>query len=113
MELCVDFGGSAIKLGVIDAGVPVSTTTVPAGGDDLARARAAAGDLIDAAAPTAVGIAVPGVVDQAAGRLVQAHDKQQGLAGVDLIAWAADVLGLPAVLENDARAALVGEIATG
>ncbi|SDC93984.1 ROK family protein [Glycomyces harbinensis] len=115
MELCIDFGGSEIKLGVLDAGDPVRTAAVPVGDGDLERAAAEAAELIAAApaAPTAAGIAVPGVVDRAAGRLVKAHDKQSRLDDLDLIAWARTSFGLPAVVENDARAALVGEISTG
>ncbi|WP_051815944.1 ROK family protein, partial [Glycomyces tenuis] len=69
--------------------------------------------LTAAAAPDSAGIAVPGVVDRAAGRLVKAHDKQPRLGGLDLVAWARASFGLPAVIENDARAALVGEITAG
>jgi glucokinase len=121
MELCIDFGGSEIKLGIVDRGEPVRTATVPTGPGDLERTRDAAAELIAAAAfatpqgdgPDAVGIAVPGVVDRAAGRLVKAHDKHPRLDGLDLVAWARESFGLPAVIENDARAALVGETATG
>lgn len=115
MELCIDFGGSEIKLGIADRGVPVRTAALPAGDGDL-EAAAAAANALAAAAPAAVtsaGIAVPGVVDRAAGRLVKAHDKHPRLDGLDLVAWARASFGLPAVVENDARAALVGEIGTG
>ncbi|WP_199043866.1 ROK family protein [Glycomyces salinus] len=115
MELCIDFGGSEIKLGVLDRGAPVRTAAVPAAEGGLDRTRNAAAELIAAAAspPDSVGVAVPGVVDRAAGRLVKAHDKQRHLDGVDLVAWARASFGLPAVIENDARAALVGEITAG
>jgi glucokinase len=113
MELCVDFGGSEIKLGVLDQGRPVRTATVPTGDGDLEQARDAANELIAAAGPNTVGIAVPGIVDRAAGRLVKAHDKHPRLDGLDLIAWARACFGLPAVIENDARAALVGETVSG
>lgn len=115
MELCIDFGGSEIKLGIVDRGARVRATTVPVGEGDLERAAEAATALIAAVpvAPTAAGIAVPGVVDRAAARLVKAHDKQPRLADLDLDAWAKRSFGLSAVVENDARAALVGEIATG
>ncbi|GAB3651775.1 ROK family protein [Glycomyces tarimensis] len=116
MELCIDFGGSEIKLGVLDQGAPVRTSTVPAGDGDLETVRVEATEMIAAVAPAAplsAGIALPGVVDRAAGRLVQAHDKHARLGELDLLAWAEASFGLPAVVENDARAALVGEIATG
>lgn len=115
MELCIDFGGSEIKLGIVGRGALVRTTTVPVGEGDLERAAEAATALIAAmpVAPTVAGIAVPGVVDRAAARLVKAHDKQPRLADLDLDAWAKRSFGLSAVVENDARAALVGEITTG
>ncbi|MCC3765869.1 ROK family protein [Glycomyces sp. TRM65418] len=113
MELCIDFGGSAIKLGVLDRGAPLRTAAIPVGEGDLEATRDAAAALVADCSPTAAGIAVPGVVDRAAGRLVKAHDKHPRLGGLDLIAWAETAFGLPAVVENDARAALVGEITTG
>ena len=116
MELCVDFGGSEIKLGVLRQGTPVRTDTVPVGDGDIARVADAARALAAAVAPSgplSAGIAVPGVVDRAAGTLLKAHDKHPGLTGLDLVAWARTEFGLPAVVENDARAALVGEISTG
>ncbi|GAA1694435.1 ROK family protein [Glycomyces endophyticus] len=113
MELCIDFGGSEIKLGVVDRGAPLRTAVVPVGEGDLEAAAAEAAALAVDLAPTAAGIAVPGVVDRAAGRMVKAHDKHPRLDGLDLTAWARDAFGLPAVVENDARAALVGEITTG
>jgi glucokinase len=116
MELCIDFGGSEIKLGIIDRGAPVRTATIPVGDDDIELTTAAASALIAAVAPAslkAIGIAVPGVVDRAAGRMLKAHDKHPRLAELDLLGWAEASFGLPAVVENDARAALVGEIATG
>ncbi|NUQ89688.1 MAG: hypothetical protein HOQ43_14670, partial [Glycomyces artemisiae] len=68
MELCIDFGGSEIKLGAVDNGAPVRTAVVPVGDGDLEAAAAAARDLVEGLSPGAVGIAVPGVVDRAAGR---------------------------------------------
>lgn len=113
MELCIDFGGSEIKLGVLERGAPVRTDAIPAGDGDLGKIVAAARALIADDSPIAAGIAVPGVVDRAAGTLVKAHDKHPGLLGLDLVDWARKSFGLPAVIENDARAALVGEISTG
>ncbi|GLZ78208.1 glucokinase [Actinorhabdospora filicis] len=113
MELGIDFGGTVVKLGVLDHGVPVRTASVPAGDGDLERVEDAGRALLAQTPATAVGIAVPGVVDRAAARLVKAHDKHPRLADLDLRAWADTAFGLPAVVENDARAALVGEISTG
>lgn len=113
MELCIDFGGSEIKLGVLDRGEPLRTAAVPVGDGDLEAAAATAGALAAGLVPDAVGIAVPGIVDRSAGRMVKAHDKHPRLDGLDLVEWSRRSFGLPAVIENDARAALVGETANG
>ena len=60
-----------------------------------------------------IGIAVPGVVDRAGTRLVSAHGKYDYLRGVDLATWSVDRFGVRATVENDARAALLGELAHG
>jgi glucokinase len=116
-ELCIDFGGTAVKLGLLAAGAPLATTQFPVGdgSDPLERAAAAARDLLAKAgvSPKATGVALPGVVDRRAGTLVRAHDKYASLAGVDVRAWAEEAFGAPCDIENDARAALVGETAHG
>jgi glucokinase len=116
-ELCIDFGGTAVKLGVLSAGSPLATAQFPVGdgSDPLGRAEAAARDLLATtrATPSGVGVALPGVVDRRAGALVRAHDKYTSLAGVDVRAWAEKAFGAPCDIENDARAALVGETVHG
>jgi glucokinase len=116
-ELCIDFGGTAVKLGLLSADAPLATTQFPVGdgSDPLGRAAAAARDLLAKAGvtPKATGVALPGVVDRRAGTLVRAHDKYSSLAGVDVRAWAERAFGVPCDIENDARAALVGETVHG
>jgi glucokinase len=114
-ELCIDFGGTAVKLGVLAAGASLATSQFPVGDDTdpLGRAESAARELLAGATPEAVGVALPGVVDRRAGTLVRAHDKYSSLAGVDVRAWAEEAFGAPAAIENDARAALVGETVHG
>ncbi len=117
MELCIDFGGTEIKLALIgDASILVSDH-IPVTGDpaDLDAAIAASRTLMAraSATPAAVGIAVPGVVDPSSGRMLHANDKYDFLRDLDLRSWANEQLGLPAVVENDARAALIGETSTG
>lgn len=117
MELCIDFGGTEIKIAVAEGGAVAASAHVPVVGAeaDLATAadaarRLCAGEGIE---PDAVGIAVPGVVDVATGRMLHAHEKYGFLDGVDLSAWGRSTFGAPTVVENDARAALVGEVASG
>lgn len=117
MELCIDFGGTEIKLALFSDGAVILSKSAPVGDTtaalDIARTEARA--LIDAAGerPHTVGIAVPGVVDPATDALLHANDKYASLRGIDLSAWARHELGLAAAVENDARAALIGETSIG
>ncbi|WP_309104762.1 ROK family protein [Microbacterium sp.] len=119
MELCIDFGGTEIKLAVTRGDLVLATDSVLVRGDagDLATAATASHEFLartDAARPEAVGIAVPGVVHPITRRMLHANAKYDYLRDTDLLAWASDEFQAPAVIENDARAALVGEIsATG
>lgn len=117
MELCIDFGGTEIKLAVIADARILASGTIPVQGRaaDLAAAAAGARRLLaetdrDA---DAVGIAVPGVVDPVSGRMLHANAKYDFLRDYDLNAWSLREFGVPAVVENDARAALVGETSIG
>jgi glucokinase len=116
-ELCIDFGGTAIKVGILDSGVVLVAEELTATGarSDLESVEAAVRRLVaelpaETAGLRAAGIALPGIVDRTAGRLVKAHGKYSFLADLDLREWALTVFGLPAVIENDARAALLGEV---
>lgn len=113
--LSVDFGGTAIKVGVVSHGELVGTTEFPSTSTprDLERVAREAGSLIGDAGVRAVGLAVPGIVDRKRGSLAAAHEKQGYLRGLDLRAWAAECFGAPASIENDGRAALLGEVTYG
>jgi len=117
MELCIDFGGTEIKLAVIAGGRVRASDAVAVRGDlrDLDAASSAARSLLARAEgdPDAVGIAVPGVVDPATGRMLHANAKYDHLRDLDLSSWSRREFGVPAVVENDARAALIGETSTG
>ncbi|MCC2028567.1 ROK family protein [Microbacterium sp. YMB-B2] len=116
MELCIDFGGTEIKLAVIEGADILASDRIAVTGTaaDLDAAVTTSRALTErTGAPTTVGIAVPGVVDPATGRMLHANDKYEFLNGFDLRAWSDENFGLPAVVENDARAALIGETSTG
>jgi len=117
MELCIDFGGTEIKLAVIDDARVLASGSIPVqgGAADLAAASAAARQLLAGTRrrADAVGIAVPGVVGPDTGRMLHANAKYDFLRDFDLNAWSVREFELPAVVENDARAALVGETSTG
>ena len=113
--VAIDLGGTAVKLGVYERGTLVRQDESAAADGELGLEAVAArvGHLLAGDRPTSVGIAVPGVVDASGTRLLAAHDKYAQLHGVDLAAWSRSRLGAPAIVENDARAALAGELATG
>ncbi|MFK4791007.1 ROK family protein [Microbacterium sp. ZW T5_56] len=117
MELCIDFGGTEIKLAVTaDHRVLASRTAgVRGGAEDLTTAASEAHALLErmGARPDAVGIAVPGVVDPTTGRMIHANAKYDHLRDFDLSAWSRREFGVEATVENDARAALIGETTTG
>ena len=111
--LCIDRGGTEIKLGVLDGAAVLAAGALPNTGSaaDLGAVRDAAAGL---GIPfDAVAIAVPGVVDRASASLVAAHGKYGWARGMDLDAWSQTAFSLPAVVENDARAALLGEAVHG
>lgn len=111
----IDFGGTAVKLGVFDSRTLVAQEEIAIGeaGVDLASVADRAGRLLDGAEPAALGIAVPGIVDESGSSLLAAHGKYADLHGVDLRAWSREQFGVAATVENDARAALIGEMVAG
>jgi glucokinase len=60
-----------------------------------------------------VSLSLPSLVDFAAGQVVSANNKYPDATSINLRQWATDAFGLPLVLENDARAALLGESVAG
>jgi glucokinase len=115
MQLGVDFGGSMLKVGLADAGQLIDSVRLPVDGTaaDLDRVADAARSLAGEGDIDGVGVAVPGLVDAAGRRLVEAHGKYAWLLGADVLGWAERTFGATARLENDARAALIGETSAG
>lgn len=59
--------------------------------------------------PTGIGIAFPGIIDSDKNRILSKYVKYADAQRFDLSSWALEKWNIPLVLENDARAALVGE----
>lgn len=110
----IDLGGAHARLTVVPRGGAVSSTTeIPITMSDGPRAvlENCAGELARLAngAPLAgVGIALPGPVDVAA-RGVVSPSRMPGWAGSDIRQLLSDIVGAPAVVENDANAMALGE----
>ncbi len=117
--IALDLGGTQIKLGLVrGADILVS---------DQLDAQANLGlqprlpDLIDrinallqraslsAADIAGVGIAVPGIVDTVNRKVLTINAKYSDAPQIDLVAWARNTWGLPLCMENDTRAAMIGE----
>jgi glucokinase len=60
-----------------------------------------------------VSMSLPSIVDFEGARVLSANDKYSDAPSIDLPAWSQTTFGLPLVLENDARASLMGEHAYG
>lgn len=114
VNLCVDFGGTTIKIGVVNAGVLLDRVELPntSNAEDLAGVKLACHRLLEGHSLEAVGVAMPGLI--AEGRvLLSTPGKYDYALGQDIAHWAEEAFGAPAVVENDARAALRGEMTFG
>ncbi|MDD4797658.1 MAG: ROK family protein [Eubacteriales bacterium] len=118
-SIAVDFGGTRIKIALVQDGQILARQTLDArsqGGlaarlDDVAAAVKGMAGAADNAA--GVGVAFPGIVDASRQRILTSNGKYADAADVDLVGWAGKAFGRPAVVENDANAALMGEHAYG
>lgn len=123
MNIAIDFGGTNIKVGLVEDGTIVAKTSIPAwsGSGMLGRlsdAASAVKELLaeagaDLSRCTGVGIALSGIVDNRSQTLTSIHEKYTDAIGFDFCSWAVAEFGLPIAVENDARAALIGETVYG
>jgi len=111
----VDVGGTSIKGALVDAELRVveevrRTTPRDGGPAEVVDAIAAViGDLIAVAPsrPAAVGVAVPGIVDEETG--MARYSANLGWRDLPLAAILADRIGLPVALGHDVRAGALAE----
>lgn len=114
--IVIDMGGTTIKIGIAGHDKVFSTTKIPAGSyatlhDKLNTIAEEINRLLadQTYKPIGIGLAFPGIVDVKENQIVSRYIKYTDAAELDLSAWAHQHWGLPIVLENDARAALLGE----
>lgn len=116
MILAADLGGTRIKIALVGAGGSVGAIELAEAPPDapsaLARTAQVGRQLLGNRRPTAVGIAVPGLVSTA-GVVLALPGKFEGIEGFDLPAWARETFGAPATVANDAVAYGVGEARFG
>jgi glucokinase len=117
--LAVDWGGRRIKLGIVQDGNVVALSILSAEADQPLRLRLkVVVEHLDALCRRhgirtdeceGVAFAYPSIIDTVNGRILD-HFGKFGEAGeLDLRSWAKETIGLPLAIDNDARAALIGE----
>lgn len=119
-SLCLDFGGSRIKLGLVSDGRVMVSEIVPI--HTGLQMNEALGQIFPAITALlkqsvepvkGIGIAFPGLVDPEKKRIVSINDKYPDAGTFDFGHWAREMYGLPVEIENDANAALLGETTFG
>ena len=121
MLLCMDLGGTAVKLGLVDAQGHIHQRTeanVRSDGDAtpiLTAAMAAAKDFLTGTGVTVegVGVSATGQVDSSTGVVIGTNGAIPHYEGVNIREAMEEAFGLPARVLNDANAAVLGECFTG
>ncbi|MGB8706108.1 MAG: ROK family protein [Gillisia sp.] len=116
VSLGIDMGGTRIKMGLVNVnGEILKTHSLPA--DSKTSLKKRLEDLkieINTLLENdfslgGIGVAFPGIVNHENKKILSEYVKYPDAHLVDLEGWAEHNWGVPLILENDARAALVGE----
>lgn len=117
--IALDLGGTRIKLGIVLNGEILATDELESRSDQGLTVRlpqitetintllAETGRSVEDVA--GVGIAIPGIVDSHHRQVLSINGKYTDAPGMNLAAWAQNTWGLPLWMENDTRAAMIGE----
>jgi glucokinase len=114
MILAIDLGGTKIKIAVVEGDTISDSISIDANSHlgfvaNIPRLNIEIKNLLKKNKITGIGLATPGVVDSKNFKVLGINEKYADLVGLDLKKWATDSFNLPFALENDARAALLGE----
>lgn len=122
-HITIDFGGTNIKIGLVRDGVIMAHSSIPSYSgkgiqgrlDDVERAvRKLLGEQgIRLEECAGMGIAIPGIVNSAERQVLSIHEKYEDVIGYSFDQWVQERFAMPFVMENDARAALIGETSYG
>lgn len=115
--IALDLGGTRIKFGLVENGQMLASATVPVPSSDSFAAvlpviEQQVAEMLQKTGSTrldGIGMAFPTIVDSDRMRLLYKYVKYNDANDLDLAAWAKNTWNAPLVMENDARAALVGE----
>ena len=109
--LGVDVGGTDIKAALLDGDAPLDFRTVPTPSTPAEIVDAIAGLAAELGEAQAIGLAVPGVVDEERG--VAVWSENLNWSDVPVAALVRDRCGLPAVLGHDVRTGAIAESRAG
>lgn len=114
--LGIDMGGTQIKLGIVnEVGELLDTEMLPANSDQSFETRLVEleKDIVRIIKGDyklqGIAIAFPGIVDIDKNKIVSKYVKYADAHKFDLNLWVKNKWNVPLVIENDARAALIGE----
>jgi glucokinase len=118
-SIVVDLGGTRIKIGLVLDGELVDKEIIPSYSDDGFLPRLYTIEQIinrilretrtDISELSGIGISIPGIVDSKANKVLAINEKFNDIICFDFNEWVGKRWGISCVLENDARAALIGE----
>lgn len=119
LAIACDLGGTHFSAAVVEDSSLLAARDVPVESKQglaavLPLIHSTILELVDASSVTlsdCLGLAfsLPSLVDFKRGRIASTNDKYADALSVDLRGWCRNHLGLPLAIENDARAALLGE----
>lgn len=123
ISIGVDFGGTNIKIGIMQDGKIISKTSLQANSHKGIVHRLGlveekikillkyvGFELKDC---SGIGIAIPGIVNFKENRVLSINDKYKDALSFDFAKWNQTKFSLPLVMDNDANLALLGEVYSG
>ena len=117
----VDLGGTRIKLAVIESGIILAQSIIPANQQETTAKRMdrVAAELrllakqTKSESITKIGIAFAGIVNSKERKIVTSNGKYLDADKMDFVSWCRNELGAEPTIENDANTALAGELTYG
>jgi len=118
-SISADMGGSRLKSALVSNGQVIESAVLPINPsapmeECLALLEKEVHRLaVLHTAPSVLGIAFPGLVNPNTHRVISTSGKYEGFVDFDFCTWSQEHFQMPLILENDANAALLGELNYG